>query len=58
MGTRKTLAISTITEMGRTEEKASIIFSFSILFTVISIAKSGSGWNMAVKKIEPPVPPV
>jgi hypothetical protein len=32
MGTRTTLATSTIAVMGSTEEKASIIFSFSILF--------------------------
>jgi hypothetical protein len=32
MGTRITLAISTIAVMGSTDEKASIIFSFNILF--------------------------
>jgi hypothetical protein len=32
MGTRKTLASSTIIVIGRTEEKASIIFPYNILF--------------------------
>jgi hypothetical protein len=35
MGTRRTLAIRTIAVMGSTDEKASIIFAFNILFIKI-----------------------